>query len=195
MITSDAIQCEICYRWVHASCEGITKEKYKLFNQLDIPNLIYCCKFNQCYSRLNQLSSVANHKDSPVNICEDLKGIGQQYRILKTTVSELGSQIEELNQNNLSLKKKFNEVLSNQKQSQAPANITSPQELTTAATTIAEELAERDRKKNNVIVYNLAECSNPTTEKDNFINLCKEATELDVRVLKSFRLGWKLMAK
>jgi len=67
----------------------------------------------------------------------------------------LGSQIEELNQNNLSLKKKFNEVLSNQKQSQVPANITSPQELTTAATTIAEELTERDLEKSNVIVYNL----------------------------------------
>ena len=38
------IQCEICYRWVHASCEGIPKEKYKLFNQVigEIPNLVYC---------------------------------------------------------------------------------------------------------------------------------------------------------
>ena len=85
--------------------------------------------------------------------------------------------------------------LSNQKQSQVLANITSPQELTTAATTIAEELAERDRKKNIVIVHNLAECSNPTTEKDNFIKLCKEATDLDVRVQKCFRLGQKIDGK
>jgi len=83
-------------------------------------------------------------------------------------------------------------VSSNQKQPQAPTNITSPQELSTAATTIAEELAKSDQKKNNVIVYNLAECSNPTTEKDNFIKLCKEATDLDVRVQKCFRLGQKI---
>jgi len=106
--SSDAIQCEICYRWVHASCEGINKEKYKLLNQVasEIPNLVYCCKYNQCYSRLNQYTSVANH-DSPVNISKDLKSISDQYRVLKTTASQLGNQFEELSQNNLSLKKKF----------------------------------------------------------------------------------------
>ena len=117
--SSDAIQCEICYRWVHASCEGIPKEKYKLFNQVvgEIPNLVYCCKYNQCYSHLNQfmITSVANH-DSPVNISQDLKVIGEQYGVLKTTVSKLGSQIEELSQNNLSFKKKFNDLLSSLRQ-------------------------------------------------------------------------------
>ena len=142
--SSDAIQCE---RWVHASCEGIPKEKYKLFNQVvgEIPNLVYCCKYNQCYSHLNQFTSVANH-DSPVNISQDLKVISDQYGVLKTTVSKLGSQIEELSQNNLSLKKKFNDLLSSQKQPQATENVSSSQELSTA-TTIAEELAERERKK------------------------------------------------
>ena len=93
--SSDAIQCEICYRWVHGSCEGIPKEKYNLFNQVvgEIPNLVYCCKYNQCYSRLNQFTYFANH-DSPVNISQDLKVIGEQYGVLKTTVSKLGSQIE-----------------------------------------------------------------------------------------------------
>ena len=42
--------------------------------------------------------------------------IGEQYGVLKTTVSKLGSQIKELSQNNLSLKKKFNDLLSSQKQ-------------------------------------------------------------------------------
>ena len=74
--SSDAIQCEICYRWMHALCEGISKEKYRLFSQLasKIPNLVYCSKYIQCYSRLNQMVSVANH-DSPVNISKDLKAI------------------------------------------------------------------------------------------------------------------------
>jgi len=96
--SSDAIQCEICYSWVHASCEGISKEKYRLFSQLasEIPNLVYWCKYKQCYSRLNQMVSVANH-DSHVNISKDLKAISEQYGVLKTTVSQLGSQIEELN--------------------------------------------------------------------------------------------------
>ena len=56
---------------------------------------------------------------------------------------------------------------------------------------IAEELAERERKKNNVVVYNLPEESNPTAEKDQFVKMCKEATDLDVNVQKLFRLGKK----
>ena len=96
--TSDSIQCEIRYRWVNASCESyLSKEKYRLFSQLigKIPNLIYCCKFNQCYWCLNQITSVANH-DSPVNISQDLRAISEHYGILKTTVSQLDSQIKEL---------------------------------------------------------------------------------------------------
>ena len=186
--SSDAIQCEICYRWVHASCEGIPKEKYKLFNQVvgEIPNLVYCCKYNQCYSRLNQFTSVANH-DSLVNISQDLKVIGEQYGVLKTTVSKLGSQIEELSQNNLSLKKKFNDLLSSQKQPQATGNISSSQELSTA-TTIAEELAERERKKNNIIIYNFPE---DTAERDKLLKMCKDSTDLDIKIHKLFRLGRK----
>ena len=31
---SKAIQCEICYAWVHATCDGMSSEQYDLFNQL-----------------------------------------------------------------------------------------------------------------------------------------------------------------
>jgi len=165
--TNNAIQCEICYRWVHASCEGISKEKYKLLNQVasEISNLVYCCKHKQCYSRLNQYTSVANH-DPPVNISKDLKSIRDQCGVLKTTVSKLGNQIEELSQNNLSLKKKFSDLLSTQKEPQVLGTSSSQYELNTAATTIAKELAERERKRNNVVVYNLPEDSNQAAEKD-----------------------------
>jgi len=30
MIRSEAIQCDLCQSWVHASCEDISKENYKL---------------------------------------------------------------------------------------------------------------------------------------------------------------------
>jgi len=33
-IRSEAIQYDLCQSWVHASCEGISKENYKLLTKL-----------------------------------------------------------------------------------------------------------------------------------------------------------------
>jgi len=67
-------------------------------------------------------------------------------------------------------------------------NSNSQYELNTAATTIAEELAEQDRKRNNVVVYNLPKDSNQAADNDIFVKMCKEATDL---VQKLFRIGKK----
>ena len=58
-----SIQCEICYSWVHASCEGLSNDNYKMINKLSssVPNLVCCCKLNHCFARLNQLTSIANN--------------------------------------------------------------------------------------------------------------------------------------
>ena len=31
---SEAVQCDLCYSWLHASCEGLNKEQYKLLTHL-----------------------------------------------------------------------------------------------------------------------------------------------------------------
>ena len=131
--------------------------------------------------------SIANHNNAPANASQDLKLLNEQYDVLKVSVSKLGSQIEDLCQNNLSLKKKFNDMISSQA-SKVTGNAPSSQELSTAATTIAEELAERERKKNNIVIYNFPE---DTAEKDKFVKMCKETTDLDVKIYKLFRLGRK----
>ena len=47
---SEAIQCDLCHCWVHATCEGLKKDQYKLITQLTslVDNLVYYCKLNQC---------------------------------------------------------------------------------------------------------------------------------------------------
>ena len=32
--SSEAVQCDVCFVWVHASCEGFTKDQYKAFSDL-----------------------------------------------------------------------------------------------------------------------------------------------------------------
>ena len=32
---SKAIQCEVCYSWVYATCDGLNMEEYDLLNKLE----------------------------------------------------------------------------------------------------------------------------------------------------------------
>lgn len=56
------------------------------------------------------------------------------------------------------------------------------------------EIADRERRKNNLIVYNLKETSpfNRVAEMDAFTNLCRSAFSLDVKITKVLQLGKKL---
>jgi len=51
---NEAIQCDLCAEWVHASCEGVSSDDYKLLTNLtsSSENVIYYCNLNQCLSRV-----------------------------------------------------------------------------------------------------------------------------------------------
>jgi len=53
-IKSEALQCDLCEGWVHASCENISSKHYKPFSSLakSIPNMVYYCKHNKCQSKI-----------------------------------------------------------------------------------------------------------------------------------------------
>ena len=107
---------------------------------------------------------------------------------MKKSVSQIGSQIEVLSKANAELNDKFVNLLKTHSQQVS----VKPSEFSAStATTIADELAERDRKKNNVIVYNFPEGSDLENEKQCFVALCKDFAELDVSVQKYFRIGRK----
>jgi len=52
-----AVQCDLCGVWVHASCDGISVEQCKQLVSLtsSIENIAYLCKLNSCQSRFKQL--------------------------------------------------------------------------------------------------------------------------------------------
>ena len=51
-----------------------------------------------------------------------------------------------------------------------------------AAHSIIDELADRDRHKKNIIVYNLPEATDHADDKVPFLGLCKTVFNLDVQV-------------
>ena len=52
-VLNKAIQCDLYAAWVHASCEGVSSDDYKLFTNLNSSeSVIYYCNLNQCLSQV-----------------------------------------------------------------------------------------------------------------------------------------------
>jgi len=134
---------------------------------------------------LNQITFVSNH----AYISQDLKTISKQYGILNSTVSQLGFQNERFKSKQSVSKKtlfKWFTVISERSLSFGKFFQLSG----IGATTIAEELIEHDRKKNNIVVYNF-----PTTKKNFFVKMCKVTIELDVNTLNFIGLQKVIQSK
>ena len=88
---SEALQCDMCYSWVHATCEGLKKDQYKQFTQLTntITNIVYYCTLNQCAS-LNKkliydhLSSLKQNADTTT-----LRSLKVEQTNLHRTISDV----------------------------------------------------------------------------------------------------------
>ena len=54
---------------------------------------------------------------------------------------------------------------------------------------VADEIAKRDRRKRNIIIYNLPEKHDRAADKIKFFEICKEITNAEIKITKLFRLG------
>ena len=54
---SQAIQCDLCGVWVHAVCDGLSKDQYQGLVSLTsgIENLAYLGKLNSCQAQFKQM--------------------------------------------------------------------------------------------------------------------------------------------
>ena len=130
--------------------------------------------------------SVANNP-VPDTVNNNLQDLSEQHTTLKKAVAQLGSQIEVLSQNNKALQNKFNDIILHNQPVSSDA-----QELSKTTTSIVDELAERDRKAKNLMIYNFPEEHDLETEKANFIKMCNDITNPDeIRLLKFYRIGRK----
>ena len=66
---------------------------------------------------------------------------------------------------------------------------------TTAVLSIADELADRERRKSNLIIYNLPDPTDNSKDKSFFTELCKSVFDTTVKITKSLRLGKKFENK
>ena len=204
---SEAIQCDMCHSWVHAASEGLKKEQYKQITQLTIStnNLAYYCGLNQCAS-LNKklihdhLSSLKNNADTPT-----LRSVQAEQENLHRIISEVSNKLDNLTSQNINLQKQIEDVCHRNDSLQNQITDTSKTTSQTAASTtesstttvlsIADELADRERRKNNLIIFNLPETSDQSKDIAFSNELCQSVFAITVKITKSLRLGKKVENK
>ena len=106
-----AVQCDLCGVWVHAECDGINADQYKLLVSLtsSVENIAYLCKLNSCQSRFKQM------------IFESVKIVAAQNELtsslknteakLNETIKEISVKIDSLCNSNNNLKQQFTTTL------------------------------------------------------------------------------------
>ena len=67
--------------------------------------------------------------------------------------------------------------------------LTTPEPPALSANAITDELADRKRREANVVVYNLPELPDKSSDRSQFIDLCNTVFSIKVRIVKSLRLG------
>ena len=167
--------------WVHAPCEGFTKDQYKAFTDLakSLPNIAYCCKFNGCLTRLNQLIANNGMSESPIETDQVFGDLKSNYTQVNEAITALSKNIDSLSSNNTKLENKVNSLSKSIESSLSqpkPLAWEFPTSFTpsSVAINVADELSERNKRKCNVVVHNLPEPSAATNESDTscFADIC-----------------------
>ena len=185
---SNAVQCDLCGIWAHAECEGISNELYDKLSDVcaNINNLSYFCEANHCNSRMKQLV-YAHHANLEQQVdIPSLRTIQAEQANLHRLISEVSMKVDDLKSRNNVLRSEVettSELISVENQS-----IVRPESPASTFLTVAEELNDRERRKNNVIIYNLPETS-PLQDEKWFTDLCKTVFDTGVKVTKILRLG------
>ena len=199
----EAIQCDLCCFWVHASCEGLDNNDYKSFIQLsstDMESFVYFCKLNKCYLRFKQLLSASStcSLQAPTQSPEVIETLQSKYNKLNDSVSALSSKIDNLCSNSSQLQHQLaseaTSLVSNP--SSQFSHLNSPVSATVQVTTIVDEYLDRDRRKSNLVIYGLPESTlASSTERQQqdtkkFCDLVKHEFKIsNLDINKSYRLG------
>lgn len=169
----EGIQCELCLKWFHILCLGMSRETYKfLMNPVNMNIHWFCktCNVN-AITTIRMLQDVKNElKDTNKSV--DLLTI--EFQKLKASYSDIVSRLDKVEK--------------------VHTNETTSTNLTTSNLDKRLESFEIFKIKNNLIVNNLPEVQNARDE-DKVDKLMRNLELADVKVYTMGRMGPKLDGK
>jgi len=181
----------LCHCWVHAACEGLTKDQYKSISQLTllVDNLVYYCKLNHCAvvnKRLlhNHFSFVTQVADVP-----SIHSLQAEQTNLHRIISEISAKIDDLHSQNTSLQQQITSTSASLTSTSNDYPPILPEPPALSALSIADELAYREHRRANIIVYNFPEPNDQALDKTNFKEMCKAVFDIHASFVKFLRLG------
>ena len=183
----EALQCDLCAAWLHASCEGLTKDQYKLLNQLasSTHNIVYYCSYNHCLDRFKLLMSQSMQNDLTSKFDEIKTSLNQ-------AISNLSHKIDQLQTSETETQNQIKDTKKALSSAYDP-----PSAHSSVADTIVQQLEDKNCRKNNILFFNIpeSETSNSGVDPGFVSKLCKDVYNLDIQILKAFHLGKKLANK
>ena len=191
-LESKALQCDLCHTWVHSECEGVSSELYELLNDVcsGTVNVSYYCELNCCNSRIKQLVAEWKLSQSPpsTEVEEIHKSLSDKYASLAQSVDELSSKIDSLISRNNTLQMEIDSASEPPSASNALASSGPPTPISPTFT-ILDELADRERRSKNLILYNFSESPDTKSDQSRVQELFSTVFNAEVQLMRTVRLG------
>jgi len=171
----EVLQCDLCGHWVHASCEGIKRDQYRQLSQLasSLQN-IYYCKLNECANRVKLIVGEWIHSKAEDSDAETSNSLKNEQEAINASIQTITTKIQKLNNTSTELSTKVDKLQEqfHTTQTTVPTSQSSNvRDASSAAMKAIEEIADRERRKNNIIVYNLIEGETKEADKDSALVL------------------------
>ena len=205
-VSEDCIECYWCSQWEHRACANIKESELVVLSSTSKNILFFCSScllvlpdalssHSQLVNALQTGFQSVENKLSQEMGSQISAQFGSTCKKLQKSIDELSLNIDKLTTQNNNIQMEIDntsESFSTPAQPRSYASVVSP---SNAALSIADELADREKRKKNVIVYNFPEASDLEADRVSFLDLCTKVYNSDISVNKLVRLGKKSTGK
>ena len=205
--TEDVLECVWCDGRVHSKCVKISEEQIILLG--NVRNVLFFC--NTC---LNTLPIALKYFEDLSPMDSRITAVEKSIAEIQSTGNQVNNEVHQFSKQNQevanqisSLTTEINQLVSNNNKMQSHIEnmkATMHTESTNWASAtpgmansldIVDEMADRDRRKCNLVVYNFVESDDKGKDIELFQGLCSDVFKLEVKIIKATRLGPKIPNK